>query len=114
MNSPDRLHNESGLGEQLALLPELEIVPIAPTRGTLADALLGMLARGDRLTHPVFEDRTGSWRLAAFAFELAALGWPVSVTRIAAPTPERPDRAIALYWLTAKGRQQAAEARGCA
>lgn len=110
MNSPDRLHNESGLGEQLALLPELEIVPVAPRPGTLADALLRMLARGDRLTHPEFEDRTGSWRLAAFAFELAALGWPMAVTRISAPTPERPDRTIGRYWLPEKARRQAAEA----
>jgi hypothetical protein len=111
MNSPDRLHNESGLGEQLALLPELEIVPVAPRPGTLANALLRMLARGDRLTHPEFEDRTGSWRLAAFAFELAALGWPVGVTRIPAPTPERPDRTIGRYWLPEKARRQVAEAR---
>lgn len=109
MSGPDRLHNESGPGEQLALLPELEILPVAPRLGTLADALLRMLARGDRLTHPEFEDRTGSWRLAAFAFELAALGWPVAVTRIPAPTPERPDRTIGRYWLPEKARRQAAD-----
>lgn len=106
MKRPDRLHNESGQGEQLALLPEVEIVPTAPRPGTLAAALLLMLGRGDRLTHPDFEGRTGSWRLAAVAFELAALGWPVVVTRIPAPTPDRPDRTIGLYWFNDKGRQQ--------
>lgn len=113
MNSPDRLHNESGLGEQLALLPELEILPVAPRPGTLADALLRMLANGDRLTHPAFEDSTGSWRLAAVAFELSALAWPVVVNRIPAPTEDCPDRTIGLYALSEKGRRQAAEARGC-
>ncbi len=107
MKRPDRLHNESGRGEQLALLPEVEIVPTAPRPGTLAAALLLMLGRGDRLTHPDFEGRTGSWRLAAVAFELAALGWPVVVTRIPAPTLDRPDRTIGLYWFTGKGCQQA-------
>lgn len=109
MKSPDRLHNESGPGEQLALLPELEILPVAPRPGTLADALLRMLASGDRLTHPDFEDRTGSWRLAAVAFELAALAWPVAVARVPSPTAECPDRTIGLYWLTDKGRMQARE-----
>lgn len=114
MNGPDRLHNESGPGEQLALLPELEILPGTPRPDTLADALLRMLANGDRLTHPDFEDRTGSWRLAAVAFELAALAWPVVVNRIPAPTADCPDRTIGLYSLSEKGRRQAAEARGCA
>lgn len=109
MKNPDRLHNESGLGEQLALLPELEILPVAPSPGTLADALLRMLASGDRLTHPDFEARTGSWRLAAVAFELAALAWPVVVTRIPSPTADCPDRTIGLYWLSDKGRAQALE-----
>ena len=109
MKRPDRLHNESGRGEQLALLPELEIVPTAPRPGTLAAALLLLLGRGDRLTHPDFEGCTGSWRLAAVAFELAALGWPVVVTRIPAPTPDRPDRSIGLYWLAEKARKQALE-----
>ena len=93
----------------MALLPEVEIVPTAPRPGTLAVDLLLMLGRGDRLTHPDFETRTGSWRLAALAFELAALGWPVEVTRIPAPMPERPDRSIGLYWIAEKARKQARE-----
>ncbi len=86
---------------QLSLLPEVEQPPQRPNRGTLADALLAMLARGDRLTHPDFELRTGSWRLAAVAFELGLLGWHVLAERIPAPTPDRPDRSIARYSLTA-------------
>lgn len=84
---------------QLSLLAELELAPQRPNPGTLSDALLRMLAQGDRLTHPEFEVRTGSWRLAAVAFELGLLGWPVQSRRIPAPAPGRPDRTIARYWL---------------
>lgn len=94
---------------QLSLLPELEQKPTAPNVGTLAHRLLGMLAKGDRLTHPDFEERTGSWRLAAVAFELGLLGWSLTVERILAPTPGRPDRTIARYSLDARPRRLAAE-----
>jgi hypothetical protein len=95
---------------QLSLLPEVEQPPQRPSRGTLADALLRMLARGDRLTHPEFQARTGSWRLAAVAFELGLLGWPLTVERIQAPTPDRPDRTIARYSLTGRPLVLATEA----
>lgn len=99
-------HNGPGIiarpdARQLSLLPEVEQPPQRPNRGTLADALLAMLARGDKLTHPDFQARTGSWRLAAVAFELGLLGWHVLAERIHAPTPDRPDRSIARYSLTA-------------
>lgn len=94
---------------QLSLLPELELSPQRPNLGTLSDRLLLMLAQGDRLTHPEFEERTGSWRLAAVAFELGLLGWPLTVERIPAPTPGRPDRTIARYSLDARARVIAAE-----
>ena len=99
---------EAGRGEQLTLLPELEIIPTRPNADTLAGCLLGMLAAGDALTHPEFEERTGSWRLAAVAFELQALGWAVESVRIPAPTADRPDRSIARYRLAANHRALAA------
>ena len=99
-------HNDESFsheaGEQLSLLPECEMAPALPRPGTLAARLLSMLARGERLTHPDFEARTGSWRLAAVAFELGLLGWQVESVRINAPAPDRPDRPIARYWLAAR------------
>jgi hypothetical protein len=94
---------------QLTFLPEVEPSPTRPNPGTLADALLHMLADGARLTHPDFEELTGSWRLAAVAFELGLLGWLLTVERIPAPTPGCPDRTIARYSLDARARRLAAE-----
>lgn len=94
---------------QMSLLPEVEQVPQLPNRGTLAERLLRMLAQGERLTHPDFEHRTGSWRLAAVAFELGLLGWPITVERIPAPTPNCTDRTIARYGLAARARTHAVE-----
>jgi hypothetical protein len=94
---------------QLSLLPQAEQPPQRPNSGTLAAALLSMLEQGDRLTHPDFEERTGSWRLGAYVFELRLLGWPVDAQYIAAPTPSCPDRAIALYALDAPARATTAE-----
>jgi hypothetical protein len=70
-------------GEQLSLIPEPpRTAPTRPTANTLAERLLCMLGTGERLTHPQFEVRTGSWRLAAVAFELSLLGWQIGVTGI--------------------------------
>lgn len=100
MNRPDRLQ-----GEQMALLPELEIVPTRPKAGTLSARLLAMLEAGEVLTHPEFEARAGSWRLAACVFELQVLGWPVTPIYIPAPTPSCPRRRIARYYLQRKVSQ---------
>lgn len=89
-------------GEQMALLPELEAAPTAPKAGTLADRLLRMFAAGERLTHPEFDERTGSWRLSAVVFELGLLGWCVASVRIPAPSTGNPDRSISRYWLAAR------------
>jgi hypothetical protein len=105
--NPESVAYESG--EQLLLLPDCEQPPQCPQRGTLAYRLLGMFAEGARLTHPDFQALTGSWRLAAVAFELGLLGWPLTVERIAAPTPERPDRTIARYSFDASARSAALE-----
>jgi hypothetical protein len=97
-------------GEQLSLLADSpEPMPVAPSPGTLAARMLGMLAAGEALTSPEFEDRTGSWRGAAYVFQLAAMGWLIVVERIPAPAPDRPERWIARYRLD---RRQIAIARG--
>jgi hypothetical protein len=86
-------------GEQLALMPELEIVPVHPSARSLAAALLAMLGRGEALTHPEFMERTGSWRLAAVAFQLGVLGWSIGVEKIHAQSADRPAREIGRYRL---------------
>ena len=98
--SPESVAYEPG--EQMALLPEVEQPPQLPGRGTLAHRLLLMFASGARLTHPDFQERTGSWRLAAVVFELGLLGWSVHAVRIPAPTADNPDRSVARYWLAAR------------
>jgi hypothetical protein len=80
-----------------------EIRPSLPTRGGLAWQLLLHLCGGSSVSHPEWEDLTGSWRLAATAFELRALGWPVDAALMPAPTPETPERCIARYRMAAEG-----------
>jgi hypothetical protein len=110
-NAPALDNNEMyARGQQLSLLEGApEPMPVAPSPGTLAARMLGMLAAGEALTSPEFEDRTGSWRGAAYVFQLAAMGWLIVVERIPAPAPDRPERWIARYRLD---RRQIAIARG--
>jgi hypothetical protein len=96
MKGPGCLRSEPGPGEQLPL-PVPQIVPTPPKRGTLADALLRELVNGESFTHPDWEARSRSWRLAASVHVLRCLGWPVRTLDISAPTPERPERTIARY-----------------
>ena len=97
------------LGEQLTLLPLPEFNPAMPRPATLAERLLDCMLAGESLTHPEWEDRTQSWRLAATVQTLRDYGWPVQTLPIPAPTPENPERFIARYWLRsdaiAKGRE---------
>jgi hypothetical protein len=95
--SPESVAYEPG--EQMALLPEVEQPPQLPRRGTLAHRLLLIFINGARLTHPEFQERTGSWRLAAVVFELGLLGWKVHAVLIPAPTDANQNRSIARYWL---------------
>ena len=95
-------------GEQLSLLADSPgLIPVAPMPNTLAARMLAMLAAGETLTSPEFQDRTGSWRGAAYVFQLAAMGWLIVVERI--PAPDRPERWIARYRLDGR---QIAIARG--
>jgi len=88
--------------EQLSFLEPAPLAPAWPARGTLADVALALLLNGERPSHPEFEHRTGSWRLAAVVFELRALGWPVESDHIPAPTADAPARCIARYFLPAR------------
>lgn len=89
-------------GDQLSFLEPPPFAPHWPTKGTLAYRALGMFMSGEYLDHPAFEDRTQSWRLGAVVFTLRSLGWPVETIEIPSPTPECPDRVIALYHLDGK------------
>lgn len=89
-------------GEQLSFLEPPEFAPQWPTRGTLADKALGMFMDGKVFDHPDFEGRTQSWRLGAVVFTLRTLGWPIETIEIPSPTPDCPDRTIALYRLDGK------------
>jgi hypothetical protein len=88
--------------EQLTFLDPAPFTPSWPTRGTLADRALGLFMDGLTLDHPDFESRTQSWRLGAVVFTLRTLGWPIETIDIPSPTPENPDRVIALYHLPSK------------
>ena len=103
MNKPDT----APTGEQLSFLEPAPFAPQWPTKGTLADKALGMFMDGQVFDHPDFEGRTQSWRLGAVVFTLRALGWPIETIEIPSPTPDCPDRLIALYRLDGKYTAQA-------
>ncbi len=97
-------------GEQLPLLPELEVLPQAPKPGTHAHRVLRMLAQGRSLDHRDYIELAQSWRLAAYIGTLKKkLGWPVLVSEIPAPCEAAPNRRIATYSLAQRGRAIAAE-----
>ncbi len=98
--------------EQLSFLPPAPLAPTWPARGTLADVALAWMLDGQRLTHPEFEHRTGSWRLAAVVFELRALGWPVESDPVPAPTADAPVRYVARYCVPARALAAALSPRG--
>lgn len=103
-NAPAQDSNEIfARGQQLSFLEGApEPMPVAPSPGTLAARMLGMLAAGEAIDHPAFERRTGSWRAAAWIFELRSLGWSIEAEGVPAPAPDRPDRTIARYRLDAR------------
>ena len=86
-------------GGQLSFLPEPPFAPSWPHYGTQASDLLHEFLQGYKRTHPEFEAKTLSWRLAAVVCQLRDLGWPIETEDISAPTPDCPDRIIARYFL---------------
>ena len=65
------------LMKQLSFLPEPKYNPKYPTETSLAFKALRLMLRGMKVSHPQFEEQTGSWRLAAHVHILKRLGWPV-------------------------------------
>lgn len=49
-----------------------------------------MMLQGRRISHPHFQDRTSSWRLAAHVHILKKLGWPVKTVKVAFRTEKKP------------------------
>lgn len=84
---------------QLSFLPAAPFSPRWPTPGSMADLALTWLLAGETLDTPTFEQRTASWRLAAYVCDLRALGWPIETEGRAAPTADKPDRIIGRYRL---------------
>jgi hypothetical protein len=107
--APNNLPAAGALGEQLSLIDPPEFSASFPKPATLPDRLLDRLLAGDSLTHPEWQAKTSSWRLAASVQVLRDCGWPVDTLPIAAPTPDNPDRTIARYRLPpeviTKGRE---------
>lgn len=64
--------------KQLSMLPEPDFNPKLPSKNTNTGIALSMMMRGKKITHRNFDDRTSSWRLAAYIGVLKNdLGWPV-------------------------------------
>lgn len=98
MKNPERRQATSGfVGEQLNLIDPPPFSPVFPPPASLTAEALRLLLTGRTLTHPEFEDITGSWRLGAYICTLREMGWPVITIEIPAPTAECPDRYIAKY-----------------
>jgi hypothetical protein len=100
--APTTLQADGALGEQLTLIDPPPFCPSWPKRNTLADRALKLFLDGRVFDHPDFIEGSGSWRLAAFVFELRALGWPVETIEVPSPSEEHPGRTVALYKLPAK------------
>ena len=101
MKTPERRQASSGVvGEQLNLIDPPPFSPIWPSPSSLPGKALALLLAGRTLTHPEFEDVTGSWRLSEPVRALRHdYGWPIEAIEIASPTGDRPDRIIARYVL---------------
>jgi hypothetical protein len=100
MKTPDRRQACSGVyGEQLHLIEPPPFSPKWPKPSSLAGALIRDLLNGKTPTHPEFEGRTGSWRLAAYVLILRKLGWPIITIEIHWPSPDDPNRIVAKYTL---------------
>lgn len=91
------------VSKQLSFLPELDFTPRLPAKHTLAWGALAMMLKGKKISHPDFEDKTSSWRLAAHIHILNRLGWRIetmSVQHIASKKPRK--RYIYRYFLNGK------------
>lgn len=87
--------------KQISLLPEPKLNPRMPVNGTLAHQALLLLLEGRKVSHPVFEAYTGSWRLAAHIHLLKRLGWPIEKETgdFSEDDSNKQERHMGLYYL---------------
>jgi hypothetical protein len=98
MKTPERRQAQSGVvGEQLNLIDPPQFCDVFPPPASLTAEALRLLLTGRTLTHPDFEDITGSWRLGAYICTLREMYWPVETQEILCPSPDCPNRVIARY-----------------
>jgi hypothetical protein len=87
--------------KQISFLPESKFNPQLPSKNTLAHQALQMMLQGKKLTHPLFQNKTCSWRLAAHVHILKKLGWSVSSIEIPFYTEKKPtSRNIHCYFFS--------------
>jgi hypothetical protein len=67
----------SGNGCQMSFFPEPVFNPTYPKPNTHASKCLSLLLDGGKINHPQFDEKVGSWRLAAYVNDLIKLGWPI-------------------------------------
>lgn len=84
---------------QLTLLEPPPFAPAWPNSAGLASAALHLMLDGAEIDHREFMGEAHSHRLAAYVYDLRALGWPVETALEAAPTSDCPSRTIARYRL---------------
>lgn len=68
----------TGSNKQLTILPKPDFNPEWPRKNTLAYHALLLMLQGKKISHPDFDQVTGSWRLAAHILILKKLGWPIN------------------------------------
>lgn len=87
--------------QQLALIEPPPFAPSWPSPSGMASAALHMMLGGAKIDHHDFMGELHSHRLAAYVYDLRALGWPVETILVPAPSADCPGRAIARYSLPA-------------
>jgi len=87
--------------KQISFLPEPDFTPKLPSKNTLAFRALDLMLKGKKISHPDFEVKTSSWRLAAHIHVLKELGWPVQTIEVIHYVAKKPkNRHIRRYYLT--------------
>ena len=85
--------------QQMALIEPPPFAPSWPSPNGMASAALHLMLGGAKIDHQEFMGELHSHRLAAYIYDLRAMGWPVETTLEAAPTADCPGRTIARYSL---------------
>ncbi len=98
MKNPDSRQASSGfVGEQKCLFDPPPFNPIYPSPSSLACKAITLLLALPSLTSPEFQQRTKSWRLAAYVNTLKGDGWPILSIEVA--FADDSSRTIAKYVL---------------